>query len=75
MAWSSPRGLSPSAQPPSCRTRFDARPPHTETGLANRPLHGTAPRLPQGLNPEDVAEPILAGIINGEQDLPSTAFG
>lgn len=53
----------------------DARPPHTETGLANRPLYGTAPRLPQGLNPEDVAERILAGIINGEKDLPSTAFG
>ena len=31
---------------------IDARPPHTETGLADRPLSGTAPRLPHGLDPE-----------------------
>jgi cyclic-di-GMP-binding biofilm dispersal mediator protein len=54
---------------------IDARPPHTETGLADRPLFGTAPRLPVGLDPQDVAERILAGIVNGESDLPSTAFG
>jgi cyclic-di-GMP-binding biofilm dispersal mediator protein len=53
----------------------DARPPHTETGLADRPLFGTAPRLPAGLDPESVAERILAGIVDGETDLPSTAFG
>ena len=54
---------------------IDARPPHTGTGLAERPLFGTAPRLPVGLDPEAVAERILAGIVNGETDLPSTAFG
>ena len=54
---------------------IDARPPHTETGLADRPLFGTAPRLPQGLDPQAVAERIMAGIVNDETDLPSTAFG
>jgi cyclic-di-GMP-binding biofilm dispersal mediator protein len=54
---------------------IDARPPHTETGLADRPLFGTAPRLPTGLDPQAVAARILAGIVNGETDLPSTAFG
>jgi cyclic-di-GMP-binding biofilm dispersal mediator protein len=53
----------------------DARPPHTETGLADRPLYGTTPRLPRGLDPDDVAQRILAGIVSGETDLPSTAFG
>jgi short-subunit dehydrogenase len=54
---------------------IDARPPHTETGLAGRPSFGTAPRLPVGLDPEAVADRILAGIVDGETDLPSTAFG
>ncbi|HYN57461.1 MAG TPA: SDR family NAD(P)-dependent oxidoreductase, partial [Motilibacterales bacterium] len=53
---------------------IDARPPHTETGLADRPMFGTAPRLPTGLDPQDVAARILAGIANGETDLPSSAF-
>ena len=53
----------------------DARPPHTETGLAGRPLAGTAPRLPQGLDPEAVAARVLAAIAGDERDLPSSAFG
>jgi short-subunit dehydrogenase len=52
----------------------DMRPPHTETGLAERPLHGTAPRLPQGLDPEQVAERMVAAVIDGDKDLPSAAF-
>jgi cyclic-di-GMP-binding biofilm dispersal mediator protein len=54
---------------------LDARPPHTETGLAERPMFGTAPRLPTGLDPESVADRILAGIVDDETDLPSSAFG
>ncbi len=54
---------------------IDARPPHTETGLADRPLFGSAPRLPHGLDPGAVADRIVAGILDGETDLPSTAFG
>ena len=54
---------------------IDARPPHTETGLADRPLAGTAPRLPQGLEPEAVAARVVAAILADEKDLPSAAFG
>lgn len=54
---------------------IDARPPHTETGLASRAVAGTAPRFPQGLDPAAVAQRIVAAIVNGETDVPSTAFG
>lgn len=53
----------------------DARPPHTETGLADHPIAGTAPTMPQGLSPASVAERICDGLEQGEKDLPSTAFG
>ena len=52
----------------------DARPPHTETGLATRPLSGTAPKLPEGLSPDAVAQRIVDAIVSGEKDLPSTSF-
>lgn len=52
----------------------DVRPPHTETGLATRPLAGTAPRMPEGLAPRSVAERIVTAIENGETVLASTAF-
>lgn len=53
---------------------LDARPPHTETGLADRPLAGTSPRMPQGLAPEHVAKVICDALERGDTDLPSTAF-
>jgi short-subunit dehydrogenase len=53
---------------------LDVRPPHTETGLATRPVAGQAPRLPQGLDPETVAERIVRAVADDERDLPSTAF-
>ena len=52
----------------------DIRPPHTETGLADRPLACTAPRLPAGCAPQDVADRIVAALRDGEKDLPSSAF-
>lgn len=52
----------------------DVRPPHTETGLAQRPLAGTAPRLPQGLEPQQVADRIVAALRDGEKDVPSSTF-
>jgi short-subunit dehydrogenase len=52
----------------------DARPPHTETGLADRPLSGTSPSLPTGLAPDAVAQRIVDGIMAGDKDLPSSAF-
>ena len=54
---------------------IDMRPPHTETGLAERPLHGTAPALPTGLDPQAVADRIVTALREGEKDLPSSAFG
>ncbi len=54
---------------------IDARPPHTETGLAQRPLAGSAPRLPHGLDPEAVAARVMAALAGDERDLPSAAFG
>lgn len=53
---------------------IDARPPHTETGLATRPIAGSAPKLPEGLNPNFVAAKIVAGIQSGARDLPVEAF-
>jgi short-subunit dehydrogenase len=52
----------------------DARPGHTETGFADRSIHGAAPDFGQGMEPRVVAERIVQGIAGGERDLPSTAF-
>jgi len=54
---------------------IDARPPHTETGLAERPVEGTAPKMPAGLEPVHVAAVICDAIAGDVSDLPSTAFG
>ncbi len=53
---------------------IDARPPHTETGLATRPVEGTAPKMPTGLDPAAVAATICDAIVGDATDLPSTAF-
>lgn len=53
---------------------IDARPPHTETGLASRAIAGTPPNFPTGLDPLHVARRIIDAIANGETDLPATAF-
>ncbi|MBY3987961.1 SDR family oxidoreductase [Rhodococcus fascians] len=52
----------------------DVRPPHTETGLATRPIAGQAPKLPQGLTPEVVAARILAAIVDDETDVGADQF-
>ena len=53
---------------------IDARPGHTETGLASRAIAGIAPNFPTGMSAEFVASRIVAAIVDGESDLPSTAF-
>jgi cyclic-di-GMP-binding biofilm dispersal mediator protein len=53
---------------------IDARPPHTETGLAQRPLAGTAPALRPGLAPDTVAQVICEALEQGLKDLPSATF-
>lgn len=53
---------------------LDARPPHTETGLAGRAIAGVAPAMPTGLAPDHVAAVICAAIDGDATDLPSSAF-
>ena len=53
---------------------LDARPGHTETGLATRAIAGTAPVFPPGLDADAVVDRLIAAIVAGEKDLPSTAF-
>lgn len=54
---------------------IDIRPPHTETGLATRPLEGVAPQMPDGLQPAQVASTIVAAIANGTTDVSAGDFG
>lgn len=53
---------------------LDARPPHTETGLAERPIAGTAPQMPAGLDPEIVARTVVDGLAAGQRELAASAF-
>lgn len=53
---------------------LDARPGHTDTGFADRAIHGIAPDFGQGMEPRAVADRIVRAITDGERDLPSTAF-
>jgi len=53
---------------------LDARPGHTETGLASRAIAGDPPAFPHGLDPAHVAEVIVDAIEADTKDLPSSAF-
>lgn len=53
---------------------IDARPPHTETGLATRAIYGEAPKMKQGLEPEVVARRIVVAIENDESELAPVVF-
>lgn len=48
---------------------LDARPGHTETGLATRALFGSAPRFPAGLDPADVSRAIVDALESGQNEL------
>jgi short-subunit dehydrogenase len=50
-------------------TILDARPPHLETGLADRALAGTPPRLPRGGNVDQVVDLIVQGMVEGRAEL------
>lgn len=52
----------------------DAQPPHTETGLATRPLAGHAPAMPRGLDPAVVAERVVAAIEHDEARVLAADF-
>jgi cyclic-di-GMP-binding biofilm dispersal mediator protein len=53
---------------------IDARPGHTETGLAGRAIFGVAPAFGKGHTAEQVVSRIIEAIVNEEKDLPSTSF-
>ena len=53
---------------------IDARPGHTESGLAARAIYGTAPNFGVGKEVSTVVERMVSGILNAEKDLPSTSF-
>ena len=53
---------------------IDAKPGHTETGLASRALFGTAPAFPQGMTPEHVVAVILQGLAEGKTVISSSEF-
>jgi cyclic-di-GMP-binding biofilm dispersal mediator protein len=53
---------------------IDARPGHTETGLAGRAIGGVAPAFPTGMSAEQVSDRIVKAIMEDEKDLPSSAF-
>lgn len=55
-------------------TVIDARPGHTETGLADHPIAGEAPRFPAGHDPDRVVARLIAAIEGDEPDLPPGAF-
>jgi NAD(P)-dependent dehydrogenase (short-subunit alcohol dehydrogenase family) len=48
---------------------LDARPPHMETGLADRALAGTPPRLPPGHDVDDFVATLLDGIAGDAREL------
>ena len=52
----------------------DAQPPHTETGLATRPLAGQAPAMPRGLDPAVVAERVVEAVERDEARVLAADF-
>jgi cyclic-di-GMP-binding biofilm dispersal mediator protein len=52
----------------------DAKPGHTETGLASRAIFGTAPAFPEGMTASHVVSVLLAGIKEGKAVIASTEF-
>jgi short-subunit dehydrogenase len=52
----------------------DAKPGHTETGLASRAIFGTAPAFPEGMTASHVVSVLLAGIKEGKTVISSTEF-
>lgn len=55
-------------------TILEAQPGHTETGLAGRPLFGSAPPMPAGMQPDAVIAKILSGITANTQLLAAEDF-
>lgn len=54
-----PRGL----------TVLDVKPPHVDTGLVDRALAGSPPKLPAGFDPQAVVDAVLAGMRAGSKEV------
>ena len=54
---------------------LELSPPHTETGLATRPIAGQAPRLPEGLAPAAVARRVVDAIEQDDDVVTADMFG
>jgi cyclic-di-GMP-binding biofilm dispersal mediator protein len=52
----------------------DAKPGHTETGLASRAIFGTAPTFPEGMTASHVVTVLLNGIKEGKLIIASSEF-
>ncbi len=48
---------------------LDARPPHMDTGLAQRALAGDAPRMPRGHDVDEVVGLVVQGMVEGRKEL------
>ncbi|WP_369253460.1 SDR family NAD(P)-dependent oxidoreductase [Geodermatophilus amargosae] len=48
---------------------LDVRPPHVDTGLVDRALAGTPPRLPAGHDRDDVVRAVLDGMRQGAREV------
>jgi NAD(P)-dependent dehydrogenase (short-subunit alcohol dehydrogenase family) len=48
---------------------FDVRPPHLDTGLAERALAGVPPRMPSGADLDEVVALIVQGMASGSSEL------
>ena len=53
---------------------LDARPGHTDSGLAGRAIFGTAPNFGTGMQVSHVVSRIVQAIKSDEKELPSTSF-
>jgi short-subunit dehydrogenase len=48
---------------------LDVKPPHVDTGLVDRALAGTPPRLPAGFDQQAVVDAVLAGMREGSREV------
>lgn len=48
---------------------LDVKPPHVDTGLVDRALAGTPPKLPAGFDQSAVVEAVLAGVREGSREV------
>lgn len=67
------RALRMELRRPAVRV-IEARPGHTETGLAGRAIFGTAPAFPTGMSADHVADVIVSAFSGDATELASTDF-